>query len=227
MKKILKIGHRGAMDLEPENTIRSIKKAIDLGVDAVEIDVYRTKDNKLAVLHYEKIETTTNGRGLVWEKTLAQLQKLDAGKGEKIPSLQEVIDIVKGKCILLIELKMYGIEKDVVESINKNGIKKSVIVISFFHDLIRDVKKIDPEIKTGVTFMCVPVNASRLAIEANADYILPQHQFITRTMVRDAHKHKLKILAWHTSDRKEIKNLLDLGVDGILSNRPDILKRIK
>ncbi len=84
MGKIITIGHRGAMGLEPENTLRSIKKAIELKVDAVEVDVYLTKDNEVAVTHYEQLNILTGCRGLVWDKTLPELQKLDAGKGEKI-----------------------------------------------------------------------------------------------------------------------------------------------
>ncbi|MCU0822937.1 MAG: glycerophosphodiester phosphodiesterase, partial [Spirochaetes bacterium] len=222
MGTIYKIGHRGAMDLEPENTLRSINKAIDLNVDAVEIDVYRTEDNELVVMHYERVEKTTNGRGLVWDLTLPEIKKLDAGKGEMVPTLQEVIDTVKGRCGVLIELKMYGIEQQVVDLINKNKIKSDSIVISFFHDLMRNVRQIDPGVKTGVTFMCVPVNVSRLAADAGAEYILPQYQFLTPAMVKDAHDNGLKILTWHSEDIEEMKGLVKLGVDGIMTNRPDL-----
>lgn len=226
MDNIYKIGHRGAMDLEPENTIRSINKAIELNADAVEIDVYRTKDNELVVMHYERVEKTTNGSGLVWEHTLSEIKKLDAGKGEKVPTLQEVIDTVKNRCGILIELKMYGIEKAVVELINKNNMKGSSIVISFFHDLLKNVKQIDRGIKTGVTFMCVPVHVSRLASEAGAEYVLPQYQFLTPDMVKEAHDDNLKILAWHSEDLEEMRNLVSMGVDGIMSNRPDLLIKL-
>ena len=226
MGNIYKIGHRGAMDLEPENTLRSINKAIDLKADAVEIDVYRTKDNELVVMHYERVEKTTNGKGLIWDHTLSEIKKLDAGKGEKVPTIQEVIDTVKNRCGLLIELKMYGIEKMTVDLINKNNMKGNVIVISFFHDLMKNIKHLDAEIKTGVIFMCVPVSVSRLAAEARAEYILPQYQFLTPDMVKEAHDNNLKILAWHTEDLEEMKGLVRLGVDGILSNRPDLLIKL-
>ncbi len=226
MSGIYKIGHRGAMDLEPENTISAINKAIELKADAVEIDVYRTRDNELVVMHYERIEKTTNGNGLVWDHTLAEIKKLDAGKGEKVPTLQDVIDTVGCRCDILIEIKMYGIEKSVIDHINKNKIKERSVVISFFHDIMRDVKRIDPEIKTGVTFMCAPINVSRLAAAAGAEYILPQYQFLTPDMVKDAHGNNLKILAWHTEDLEEMRGLVRLGVDGIFSNRPDLLLKI-
>ena len=226
MNNIYKIGHRGAMDLEPENTLLSINKAIELKADAVEIDVYRTKDNELVVMHYERVEKTTNGRGLVWDHTLSEIKKLDAGKGEKVPTLQEVIDAVGNRCGILIELKMYGIEKSVVDHVNRNNIKERVIAISFFHDLMKKVKQLDPEIKTGITFMCVPVHVSRLAAEAGAEFILPQYQFLTPDMVKDAHENNLKIFAWHTEDLEEMRALVRLGVDGILTNRPDLLLQL-
>jgi len=226
MKNFYKIGHRGAMDLEPENTLRSINRAIDLGVDAIEIDVYRTKDKELVVLHYEGLEKTTNGKGLVWEHTLSDIKKLDAGKGERVPTLQEVLDTVNGRCDIMVEIKMYGIEKLVMDIINRNKGKNNIMLISFFHDIMKEIKATQPTLKTGVTFMAVPVNVTQLAIDANADAILPQYQFLTSTMVEAAHSKNIKVYAWHTEDIKEIRDLIELGVDGIMTNNPELFSKI-
>ena len=94
MVKIM--GHRGAPAEEPENTLRSFRRALDLGVAAVELDVQLTRDGRLAVIHDETLDRTTNGRGLVKDFTLAELQKLDAGQGEPIPALEEVLELVQG-----------------------------------------------------------------------------------------------------------------------------------
>ncbi len=226
MSKILTIAHRGAMGLEPENTIRAIKKAIDLDVDAVEVDVYLSRDNQIAVTHSEQLNICTNGQGLVWDKTIAELKQLDAGEGEKIPLLQEVIDTVKDRCILLIDVKVPEMEKDLIDIINKNDLKDNAVLISFFHESMKKVKHLDPEIKTGVTFMCAPANVSNLALNVNAEYIIPQYEYLTKEMIDNAHENKLKVLAWDTDDLNEMKKLIKLGVDGIFSNRPDLFKEL-
>ena len=103
MAKIM--GHRGAPADEPENTLRSFSRALAVGVAAVELDVQLTKDGRLAVIHDETLDRTTNGRGPVRDFTLAELKKLDAGRGEPVPSLEEVFDLVQGKAHLVVELK--------------------------------------------------------------------------------------------------------------------------
>ncbi len=103
MAKIM--GHRGAPADEPENTLRSFARALAVGVAAVELDVQLTKDGRLAVIHDETLDRTTNGRGRVKDFTLAELKRLDAGRGEPVPSLEEVFDLVQGKAHLVVELK--------------------------------------------------------------------------------------------------------------------------
>src|SRR6188508_2922898 len=101
--RIIAVGHRGAAALEPENTLRSFRCAIDLGCDMAECDVHLTRDNQLAVIHDETVDRTTNGTGPVSSFTMADLQQLDAGKGERIPTLDEVLETVKGHLKLLVE----------------------------------------------------------------------------------------------------------------------------
>lgn len=105
------MGHRGAKALEPENTLLSIKRALEIGVDAVEIDVHLTKDQEIVVIHDSTVDRTTNRTGPVGSYTLEDIRKLDAGKGEKIPTLVEVIGLTKGKAKLVIELKEKGTEE--------------------------------------------------------------------------------------------------------------------
>ena len=118
MRNFLCIGHRGAKGLEPENTLRSIRKALDLGVDGVEIDVYSVA-GQLVVIHDETLERTTNGRGLVEEQSFDYLRSLDAGKGEKIPVLREVFDEVNRRAFINIELKGRHTAEPVMELIGE------------------------------------------------------------------------------------------------------------
>ena len=134
---MLKIGHRGARAYEPENTLRSFQRAIELGVDAVELDVRKTKDNKLVVIHNVNVNKTTNGKGSVNQLTLAEIKKFVTEKDDKIPTLEEALDLIKKKIRVLIELKETGIEKKVLELIRQRGLMENVIIISFNEDILR------------------------------------------------------------------------------------------
>ena len=127
-------GHRGAAKLEPENTLLSIQKAIDLGVDQIEIDVHLTRDQHLVVIHDATVDRTTDGQGAIADFTLAKLKQLDAGKGERIPTLQEVIDLVSGKVILQIELKGPNTAEPVIQAVKQNSMENGVLLTSFVHD---------------------------------------------------------------------------------------------
>ncbi|MBU1163058.1 MAG: glycerophosphodiester phosphodiesterase, partial [Proteobacteria bacterium] len=133
------MGHRGAAALEPENTLLSIRKAMEIGVDAVEIDVHLSKDKEIVVMHDSTLDRTTNGTGPVNNYTLSELKKYDAGKGETIPTLQQVMELTDKKVSLVIELKEKDTEKIVVEQIKKNKIEDNVYVISFWHRLVKNV----------------------------------------------------------------------------------------
>lgn len=234
------IGHRGCA-YEPENTIRAISKAIELGVDAVEIDVHLSKDNELLVIHDERLDRTTNGKGMVKDFTLEELRRLDAGKGEKIPTLQEVIDICRGKVQLLIELKVLESEGEVLKKVEDNKFKDEVYIISFWHQMIKQIRKLDRDmpkyrhaedtlrgktafgIKTGILFVGHPANPPHLAKDAEANALVLNYKFISKDLVRDAHASNLKVFVWNVDTQYETKEMLDSGVDGIASNKPDIV----
>jgi glycerophosphoryl diester phosphodiesterase len=216
------MGHRGAAALEPENTLLSIKKAIEIGVDAVEIDVHLSKDKELVVIHDSTLDRTTNGTGPVGNYTLSELKKYDAGKSETIPTLQDVMDSIDGKIKLVIELKEKGAESFVVEQIRRNRLEDNVYVISFWHRLVKNVKEMDSGIKTGVLLVGCPVDTN-VAGQAFADALVMKHTFVDAEFVELSHKKDLKIFIWNIDDPDLIKAFVDIGVDGIGSNNPGIL----
>jgi glycerophosphoryl diester phosphodiesterase len=223
---VIVTGHRGAAGLEPENTIRSFKRALTLGVDQVELDVHFTRDRALVVIHDDTVDRTTNGRGPVHALTLDEVRTLDAGKGEQVPTLQEVIDLVKGRAVLQIELKGLGVEEAVVTTVEANRIVDEVVVTSFRHYMVRKVKALNPRVSTGVLFRCLPLDAPRLARDAGADGLHPHVNYIDARLVEDGHRYGLKVRAWNTDDPEQMRWLLTLGVDAIGSNRPDILLNV-
>ena len=118
---MLKIGHRGARAYEPENTVSSYKKALELGVDAVELDVRRTKDGEIIVIHDAEVDRTTNGKGLVSQLTLKEIKQFNTEKDQKIPTLEEALDFLDKKVKVLIELKETGFEEKTLKTIRKKG----------------------------------------------------------------------------------------------------------
>jgi glycerophosphoryl diester phosphodiesterase len=216
------MGHRGAKALEPENTLLSIGRAMEIGVDAVEIDVHLTKDKEVVVIHDSTVDRTTNGKGPVGSYTLEEIKKLDAGKGEKIPTLKEVIEFVKDKVRLIIELKEEGTEDKVVELIKRYDMFDSAYVISFWHMLVKKIKEMDSRIKTGVLMVGCPVDTC-IARSASADALVMNYAFVNKELVYKAHQEGLKVFIWNINDRDMLKPYVDMGVDGIGSNDPRIL----
>jgi len=216
------IGHRGAAALEPENTLLSIERAMDIGVDAVEIDVHLSKDKELVVIHDATVDRTTNGTGPVSSYTVQEIKKLDAGKGEAIPTLQEVIDFIDRRVMLVIELKEEGTERSVVDLIIQNNLFDKACVISFWHRLVKTVKEMDSRIKTGVLLVGSPVDAC-IANQASADALAMKYTFVDREFVKIAHKKGLKVFIWNIDDQDLLKPYVDMGVDAIGTNDPRVL----
>lgn len=218
------IAHRGASAYEPENTLRSIKRALDLDSKMIEVDVRSSKDEHIAVIHDESVDRTTNSKGCVKDLALEDLKKLDAGKGEKIPTLQEVINAVKHKAILVIEIKVLDIEDSVVRIIEKEGVEREVIITSFYHPILRRTKELNPIIKTGVIFKCHPIKPADLALSAHANSLFPEHRYISKQMIKEVHDYNLEIYPWTIDDPDRASQLIGMEVDGIVTNKPDILK---
>jgi len=219
-------GHRGAAKLEPENTLRSIQKALDLGVDQIEIDVHLTRDQHLVVIHDDTVDRTTNGHGAVADLTLQEIKQLDAGNGERIPTLQEVIDLVRGRAILQIELKGPGTAQPVVHMVEQNGLVGEVLLTSFVHDRLREVRRLNSRIRLAALWFKAPEDACERAIEMGAESLHIQHQNINAALVQQVHSHGLKIRAWNPDTIEEMQRVIHLGVDGISSNRPDLLIKL-
>lgn len=221
-KMVMKVGHRGAKAYKPENTLSGFAYAIELGVDAVEFDVRQTRDKKLIVIHDPGVDRVSNGKGLVSELTLKQIKELDVG-GEKIPTLQEALDFLDKKLDkMLVELKESGYEKKVIEELKNRGIEDRAIIISFQEEALRNAREIDREIETGLVYVQhkKPIKS---ALELGAKYLMPKYQFIHTATVQKAHENGLKVVVWTVNEPEDVMTCLKKGVDGITSDRPDII----
>ena len=217
------VAHRGARASEPENTLRAMKSAFECGADAVEIDLRFTSDHKLVVIHDDTLERTTNGTGKVSDMTIAQLRVLDAGKGERIPELCEALSVAKRYSRpLVLELKEAGMEWQVLEEVTEAGLEDKVIISSFFHSSLRNLKEKAPEIKTGVIIASVPVNPVRLARDAKADIIFAKYSRITREFIDacGAGYEGIEVYLWAVNTMDDLNNAISYGVDGVVTDNP-------
>ena len=224
------IAHRGASGYEPENTLRSFKRALQMGANMIELDVYQCKSGQVVVIHDSTIDRTTNGSGSVKDLTFAQLQKYDAGKGERIPLLSQVFDLVNNQIPIMIELKEANAAKPVAHLIeqyvhDKKWPYDSFIVTSFDHYAIKELKKINPHIKTGVIFEGMPIGLAQIATRAGAQHAILYFDSVTPAFIKDAHKRKVKLFSYTVNNKPLAQKLIEQGVDGIITNYPDILSK--
>ena len=222
MTFVLKIGHRGARAYEPENTLRSFQRAIKIGVDAVELDVRKTKDNELVVIHNANVNKTTNGSGSVNELTLEEIKRLVIEKDEKVPTLKEAMDFVGKRVIVLVELKETGIEEKTLDLIRQKGLMDNVIIISFIEDSLKKVRELSDEVTTGLIYVRHK-NPIQTALELKAEYLLPLYNFTYSANVNKAHENGLKVIVWTINKKEDVAKYRNKGVDGIASDCPDIL----
>ena len=235
---MINFAHRGASNDYPENTILSLKEGINSGANGLEIDVHKSKDIELIVIHDEDIERTFCGRGLVKDFTLKELKKF---KNRKklfrnndeccIPTLKEVLDLVKDKNILLnIELKTDiisydGIEEDVVNLVKKYGIEEKIILSSFNHESIKKVKLIS-NIKTGILYERPIKNVVEYAKVLGVEYIHPDLRLVDEDLIKEAHKNNIKVNIFTVNNPIYMRMLIDNKVDGAFTDYPELLNEI-
>lgn len=219
---MLKIGHRGAKAYEPENTLRSFQAAMSLGVDAVELDVRKTKDNKLVVMHNADVNKTTNGEGSVSDLTLEQIKKLKTDKDEKIPTFSEALDFIGEQVKIIVELKETGYEEQVLDLIKKKALDKNVIIISFHENALQKIRELNDKVEIGLIYVRHK-NPIQSALDLKAQYLLPLYRFTHSANVKKAHENGLKVIVWTINHKEEVSEYKKKGVDGIASDKPDIL----
>ena len=223
---MLAIGHRGAMGYEPENTLRSIAKALEMGVDAVEIDVYNV-EGQLVVIHDRDISRTTNGEGYIEDCSFAYLRSLDAGKGSQIPTLKEVVDLVNRQAKINIELKGSNTAELVVRLILKyikqGWSYEDFIISSFNHYELNRVKAIDPNLKTGMLIYGLPWGYIGIAQKLSADIVISGLDYVDAKLVAAVHQKNLQAWVYTVNRPQDIITMKELGVDGIFTNYPDLV----
>jgi glycerophosphoryl diester phosphodiesterase len=250
-QRILNVAHRGASEEAPENTLAAIRRAVSVGADKVEVDVQRSKDGALVLMHDTTLARTTNVRRVfpgrapwrVADLTYDELLRLDAGAwkspafaGEPVPTLEEVVDVVRrGHTGLLLELKapeLYpGIVSDVVAALR--GVPGYVdwavdtgklVVESFGFAAMKEHKTLEPTVPVGL--LGAPARANLPALATWADQVNPSHLAVDRSYVDEVHRLGMECLVWTVNRGPAIRRALRMGVDGVITNRPRVLGQI-
>ena len=220
--EFLIISHRGASEYEPENTILSFKRAVELGAQMIEFDVRMSLDRELVVIHDKKVNRTTSGKGYVRDKTLEELKELDAGNGEKIPTAEEVISEFANKTKFVIELKEYETEEKILELIHKYNVINDVFVVSFYKRVLKKIKYIEPDIVTGL-IKFYPSNIYEDCVFCNAEVVAVFRSFINRKLVKEVEDRNLILFSWTVNKKNLALKMKKLGVRGVVTNKPDLL----
>ncbi|MGJ7043857.1 glycerophosphodiester phosphodiesterase [Thermoanaerobacterium thermosulfurigenes] len=236
MSKTLVIAHRGDSKNAPENTLSSFKRAVDVGSDGIELDVQLSKDGYLVVIHDERVDRTTDGIGYVKDYTLKELKRLSAGikfgrnyMNEKIPTLTEVFELLENKSILVnIEIKSGlisypGIEEKLVNCIFEYNFEDLVLISSFNHYSLKTVKDIEPRLNIGLLYECGLVEPWHIANRMHAYSLHPFYVNIIPEVVKGCKSNNVQLFPWTIDDEELMKNMIRLGVDGIITNDPSKL----
>ncbi|MGH2391242.1 MAG: glycerophosphodiester phosphodiesterase [Chloroflexota bacterium] len=230
--------HRGASADAPENTLAAFDLAVEQGAERIEFDVHRTRNGDLVVLHDFSPRRTANGAGTVAELTLTELKALDAGAwrgprwaGQRIPTLAEVLDRYGERVYLNVEIKVdqtpyRGIEDEVAAAIRERGLYDRIVVSSFDFATVGRLRQVDPQVRAALLAQERPDEALRVAAEIGAVGVHLMSALIVRDNVARAAERGLGILAWTVDTEPEIKRLLALDIDAIVSNVPALLRRV-
>jgi glycerophosphoryl diester phosphodiesterase len=221
------IAHRGASGHEPENTLLAVEKAAALGAPWIEIDVFAV-EGELVVIHDERLEKTTNGTGHVRQRSLAYLRSLDAGKGQQIPMLREVLDLVKGRMGVNVELKGPETAAPVVKLIDEyKGLPGMyggrILVSSFDHRELSKVRSLNPDIPIGALGFGPPPAHAAFAQDLGAVSVHTGLSRVNQAFVDDAHRRGLKVFVYTVNHPDDLRRVRAMGVDGVFTNYPELV----
>jgi glycerophosphoryl diester phosphodiesterase len=222
------IGHRGASGYEPENTLRSFERAINMGVSMIELDVYVCASGEIVVIHDDTVDRTTDGEGNVSDLSWEELKQLDAGQGQRIPLLSQVFNLVNKRVGIDIEIKDPQAVRPVAALIQEY-VKKyewsydHFFITSFDHEAVREFHEICPEVKTGLLFEGQSLNVIELVKLTKSQSVILDYYSATKEFIADAHAKNIQVFAYTVNAKDIAEQLKSFGIDGIITDYPDIL----
>ncbi|MBT3154081.1 glycerophosphodiester phosphodiesterase [Streptomyces sp. CHD11] len=216
----LTIGHRGVMGVEPENTLRSFVAAQEAGLDVIELDLHLSKDGALVVMHDREVDRTTDGTGAIADKTLAELRALDAGRGERVPLFEEVLDTVRTP--LQAEIKDITAARALAAVMNERGLAGRVEVASFHDEALTEIARLVPGVRTALVAGRYGTDVVDRAVAAGASTVCLNIRRLTLEIVEGARKADLTVLGWVVNTQDHLRLVRAFGLDGATTDYPEI-----
>jgi len=217
------IGHRGAAGLFAENTLSGFRGALGMGADVLECDVQQSRDGQLVLMHDRTVDRTTDGHGAVADLTLAELSALHCAGGERIPTLDALLQAVGEQAELAIELKTDGIEAACLQAVRKAGLLRSTTFICFTLERLSKIKSLDDRARIGTLFMQTGAEQWRSAQELHAEVIDTHFESLTTELVAQAHASGQQLWIWTVNEASALQEMTARGPDGITTDYPDRL----
>jgi glycerophosphoryl diester phosphodiesterase len=247
-RPVVRVAHRGGAGLAPENTLAAFRVGLEYGADALELDVHLSRDGELVVIHDPIVARTTNAAGEVGALTFAELRQLDASARyfgppvgrQLIPTLQEVVDLAKGRASLQVEIKVRadgsrypGIEAKVVDTLRLSGMVGEAVILSFDFPTLAAVKEIEPRLRTCALISRAylekigkrgPAAVAGEMAALGVAYVGVEKSWLSEPLYREFRSRGLGVGAWTVDDPEAMRKFEAMGVDFITSNRPDLLR---
>ena len=226
------IAHRGAKAVEPENTLRAFSRAMEMGANMIEMDLHATRDGHVVVIHDNDLRHTTNLRGRVSEMTLEEVRKADAGKGERVPTLQETLELTRGKIQLYLEIKDRNAAAETVRMVREYGVKDEVLLASFDLPLMKKLGDEIRDIEIGLILGNATLNPYVRWREAFPEIAFKNYNYQTLCMqvklcsarlARNIKAQRKNLYVWTANSEHEYQAMIERGVDGICTDTPDKL----
>ena len=238
MDSWIRIAHRGASGIAPENTLSAFTKAIEIGVDAIELDLHGTSDGEVVVIHDPSLDRTTDMCGLINQTTLANIKRADAGtwchpqfKGETIPTLEEALASITCKTIAVLEIKASSITESVVQKIVEMSLLERVVIISFNISDLHIVRTIEPRIPTGWLIGSNngdthPIQLCQKLNSVGCSLLNVNHLLINEEFAYEVRRRGISLWTWTVDDIELMRQMREVGVQGITSNHPEYFHKV-
>ena len=237
MNPWIRIAHRGASRIAPENTLAAFKEAIEIGVDAVELDLQGTADEQVVVIHDASLDRTTDQSGQIKEASLETIKQADAGTwfdpkfaGESVPTLAEALVSIADNAIALLEIKDVSITKSVVRIVQNMDMVEQSVIISFHSSAIQTVRSLEPRLPTGYIIgskeNIEPIQLCQQLGLLGSSLLNVDHRLVTEDFIYEIRRRGITLWCWTVDDINRMRELQELGIQGITSNRPEYFSQV-
>lgn len=216
------IAHRGGGDLFPENTLMAFQQSEALGVDMVECDVHVSRDGELMVIHDPTLKRTAGQALRVSDLTREELARVDVGQGQGVPTLTALLDSIA--IPVVVEIKTLPVVQGLMRLLSANpNLVQRIIPISFYHQAVKELVDRTPGLQAGVLLAGVPIDLADIAKRAHVRLLSLHYEMVDRALVEAMHAENVMVSVWTPNTAEEIQTMVDAGVDGIASDRPDLV----